>query len=236
MSRLAPLRSIAALSAALALVGCGGGAGDQRPLAQASIADQTRALERQLVSDQDIARRAARSPQRAFLKYWSAVQYGDMRGALLAFDPRLVRVVGAEDLASALRNAAPLYRTAKPDVRHAVVQGDTATIRYLAPTQRAGGRITPLSVALQRIGGAWRIVYSSALDDELRIAVQQDVQDRIKPGLEEFDRRAVSAGDAAARRQAIYLARVQPTLAAATGGSGARSESRARGGSRSGSR
>lgn len=190
-----------------ALSGCGGGS-SAKPLAEESIATQTRVLREQLVSTGLIASATAGSLRRAFLDYWRSVQFADTEAALGAYEPGARDEIGTQLLALAIRTASNTYRTQQPridEIRHSENEG---VVRYFATTQASGTRVVPMSTAWRRLNGRWRIHYSSALDTELRIAAQTRAQLNFKPGSPEIDPRALRAGERAAALQAVYLERV----------------------------
>lgn len=197
-------RATAAGVCALGLTACGGSE-TSAPLAKQSIADQSKVLKRELVSERDISAVGAGSPERAFLEYWSDVQYGNLRRALLAFHPELVDQITAGSMTAALRNALPFYRASKPVIERVIREGEDVTLHYYAATQSSGAAAAPLSTTLRRIDGEWRIVYSSALDDELKIVAQAQEQARIRPGAQQLDPRAIAAGERAAGLQAAFM-------------------------------
>ena len=191
----------------VALTGCGGGS-SAKPLAEESIATQTRVLREHLVSTDAIASTRADSLRRAFLDYWRSVQFADTEAALDAYEPALRSAVGTELLALAIRTASDTYRAQRPRVEEVRQRGDEGVVRYFGTTQASGTRVVPMSIVWRRQDGRWRIHYSSALDVELRIAAQTRAQLNFKPGSPEIDPRALRAGERAAALQAGYLERL----------------------------
>lgn len=191
----------------VALAGCGGGS-SAKPLAEESIATQTRVLREQLVSTEAITNAREGSLRHAFLDYWRSVQFADTAAALDAYEPGLHSAVGTELLALAVRTASDTYRTQRPRIEEVRQRGNEGVVRYFGTTQASGTRVVPMSIVWRRQNGRWRIHFSSALDAELRIAAQTRAQFNFKPGSPEIDPRALRAGERAAALQAGYLGRL----------------------------
>ncbi|MBJ7470582.1 MAG: hypothetical protein JHD16_04745 [Solirubrobacteraceae bacterium] len=196
--------SVLVLSAVVA--GCGDDASGPDPVEKVSIADQKVTVERELLAPEDFEATKAGSAERAFLEFWAAVQAGDRRQVLTSYDPGLVDVVGAAEIADVARRVSAVYRTGKPTITSVSADGGVTTIRYVAPAQVTAGAVAPNSIAYRRTGGAWNIVFSSALDDELRLTAQTVVQNSIDPTGKKVAPKAVAAGDVAARKQTAFVA------------------------------
>lgn len=196
---------VAALVAATALGGCGGG-DSGAPLAERSIATQVRLLREDLVSRRAIEALPARSLRRAFLGYWRSVQFADVDRAVASFAPDLREDIGVELLALTIRFASDLYRSQVPLIDEMSVQGDSGTVRYFAAAQSDGSLVRPLAMNWRRSEGRWRITYSAALDGELRFAAQTRAQANFRPGSPRIDPRAIRAGERAASLQAAHIA------------------------------
>ena len=114
-----------------ALSGCGGGS-SAKPLAEESIATQTRVLREQLVSTGLIASATAGSLRRAFLDYWRSVQFADTEAALGALSP--ARAMRSERNCSRWRSGPRVTHIAPSS--HASTRSGTARMRAWCATSR----------------------------------------------------------------------------------------------------
>jgi len=189
---------------ALLLASCGGSDDSEQP---ASIAGEVRPLKKTLVSEKDLSQALAGSPERAFLQYWSDLQFSNIKQAIALYDPRLRAEIGVARLGEALKTAIPVFRSSKPVLHRTERNGDDATIYYFAPVTRSeqSKGTVPLSITLRRRGDRWLITYDAALDTGLRASEQLLVQARVKGIGSSPDPRALAAGEAASRLQSSYL-------------------------------
>jgi hypothetical protein len=184
-----------------------------------SRGEETRRLEQQsivsvdkhLISEREIARTPKDSASRAFLEYWSALQYQSWDSAVLAYAPDLAEAADRATLVSALQAQASYYSSFKPRIREEIRRDGDVVIRYLG--RDTEGDPKPTSITWRRIDGRFRISYDPFLNGALKAYVQDRVQSEIDPLAEAPGQRAVRAGAAAERIQAEYLAR---TLSART--------------------
>jgi hypothetical protein len=156
-----------------------------------------------LVSSADISKTAPDSPERAFLRYWSALQYSAWSAALSSFEPALVRSIGPPRLVEALKSGKEYFPTAAPTLRGSVRVGDEVIVRYRV--RSPAGALVTNSVSWRRASAGWRIHYDSGLDGLLQSSVQADVQARIDPTAPRPSKQAVQAGLAASHLQSQYL-------------------------------
>jgi hypothetical protein len=199
------LAALLAVSGALSFSACSGD--DSASVTAESVADEAE----RLVSREDLRRTSVGSPERAFLTYWSHLQYASWSLALDYFEPELVAVLGEADLVEAFKIQTSYFRSVKPTLHSSVRLGDEVVVRYRL---RGAGKAFPMSISWRRSGGRWRIHYDPQLDAMLQSAVQTRVQSEIDPAATTPSRGALKAGLRAARRQSDYLAR--PAVGRAT--------------------
>lgn len=188
--------------AALATSGCGSDSPGDAVIETKSIADQAAQLGKGLVKAKEIEKFPVGSPERAFMAFWSAVQFSDQDAIINAYSPGIVAAVGRSELMDAARRVGTVYRTGTPVIQDKLQQSGATSIRYLAPSQEAAGKVAPNTISFKRFSGEWLIVYNSALDDELRLFRQADVQNSIDPTGRTGRDKSIAAGNAAARQQA----------------------------------
>jgi hypothetical protein len=157
----------------------------------------------QLISSADLAKTPAGSPERAFLNYWSALQYSGWSAALASFEPALATAIGVPQLVEALKSGAPYFRSVKPTLRGRVRVGEQVIIRYRI--KNPAGSVAPSSISWRKTPGGWRIYYDPSLDGLLQASAQAQVQGDIDPTAAQAAKRAVQAGLAASRTQSQYL-------------------------------
>lgn len=174
---------------------------ETRSLEQQSIVAMTKSL----ISERDIARTRSDSASRAFLDYWSALQYQSWDTAVLAYSPELADAVDRATLASALQAQTSYYLSFKPKVSEEVRRDGDVVVRYIG--RDADAEPKPTSITWRRVDGEYRISYDPFLNGALKAHVQDRVQDEIDPSAEAPADRALRAGEAAAKIQATYLDR-----------------------------
>ena len=186
-----------ALLIAATVAACSGN--DSNPVGSKSIVTPPK----QLVSPADIGKTAPDSAKRAFLQYWSDLQYSAWSAALSRFEPALVNAIGDAQLVEAFKTRAGYFPTAAPKLRGSRRVGDEIVVRYQVtdPT----GRLLVSSVAWRRRSADWRIRYDPQLDGMLQAAAQARVQGQIDPTALQPSTRALQAGLEAARLQSQYL-------------------------------
>lgn len=189
----------------VAIAGCRGDEETAKELQQESIADELRAFDATLISERE-TRAAGSSVERAFLRYWSDVQYQAWADAAQTYDAALLADVGAASVIEALKSQATHFRSAKP--RNITVkrsQGGRRTVRYFV--KNPGGKVEPRSMVWERDGRRWLIFYDPFLDEALRASATTLTQDSTSPGAEGLSRRARVAGTGASQRQSRSLGR-----------------------------
>lgn len=176
-----------------------------REVAQRSIVERAPPLKEVVVSQREIEREPADSARRAFLEYWSLLQFQAIADAVAKFEPGLVEFVGADRISEALKTEAAYFRSVKPRITGVRSATDGSTVLYTV--KDINGVLTPRSVRWRRIGGDWLIAYDPFLDLALREAAQAATQIAVDPEAPEPGRQARQAGDRAARLQSTYLKR-----------------------------
>ena len=186
--------------------GCGSNKSSSRALAERSVIDSAPPLREVLITERDLARERAGTTRKAFLGFWQALQYQAIAEALDDYHPRLIEVVGAEEIAEALKGQAAYFRSVKPRITGVRERDGRETLLY--EVKDISGVETPRSITWQRVNGSWHIYYDSFLDGAIRDAVQNGAQVAIDPRAQTPSPRAVQAGYNASRLQSLYLDRL----------------------------
>lgn len=189
---------VVACGLAVAATGCNGGSDDDVP--ESIVRTET-----QLISAREVADTRSGSPERAFLRFWSNLQYESWLVAISFFRPPLVDAIGDDRLIGTLSVHREYFRLTKPVFRGRVRAGRDYVTRYLAPVS-VGGPPVPLSITWRRDGRTWRIHHVPQLDEMLRVFEQVRVQADIDPLAGRPSRRALRAGTVASLLQARFLA------------------------------
>jgi hypothetical protein len=196
----------------IVLMGCAGDDDGDRSSSSGSIVATDSggsAPGSQLVDDEDIRQTKRGSARRAFLNFWTALQYQAWSSAVSYYEPGLAEAIGKVRLIEALKAASPLFYRTKPALGLPFRRGDDVVVPYTVVD--LSGASVPTSTVWRRLGGQWRIHYHPQLDGFLRSSVQTTVQTRIDPAAREPAKEAVRAGQAASRIQSEYLARSAAT-------------------------
>jgi hypothetical protein len=203
---LAAAATVLIVGAAIAfelVSGDGQPAGGKEKAGQSQSETKTSTLRASLVGPRDLKGVRKRTVERALLDYWADLQFQDWPRAVLTYDPALRRSVGAAQLSETLRSLAPYYRTVKPELEGVVGSGGSRSVHFLL--RDVQGKITPQTVSWRRAGSVWLIRFNSLLDDTLQTYTQRAVQNRIDPAARAPSRKALRAGQAAARLQSNFL-------------------------------
>ena len=184
---------------------CGGGSEDEaRELQKRSIVSDPEPLSAALIKTRDLRRYTPDSVERAFLSYWSTLQFEGWRTAVRFYEPGLRDYIGDDRLLRALAGQVGVFQSNRPIISSvARVNGDLL-LKYLL--RDTSTNETPRSLAWRRIGGNWRVVYDGFLDDALGEAGQLEVQTRIDPTAQKPSTEALRAGARARRLQSQYAA------------------------------
>jgi hypothetical protein len=196
------LLCMAALAGAV-IGGCGGE--DEDPAPAGSVIEQAPPLKSVLITSADRRRFDADSVERDFLSYWSALQFQALHDVATSFHPGLLKEIGMQRLAAAIRLEAAYLRSVKPRIERVQQRSQDATVYYVVKDVR--GKETPRSITFGRFNGTWKIVYDSFLDDALRDSVQNGTQIAINPAAPKAPKQAVQAGYSAGQLQSSFLGR-----------------------------
>jgi len=139
------------------------------------------------------------SVQRAFLRYWSSLQFGAWPEAISAFEPGLADFIGRDRLTEALMLQGGYVATVKPSLVEVKRVGDTMSIRYFLedPT----GKDRPQSNFWVERDGSWKIIRDSYLDEVLRAHAESEID----PATKNPSARAAQAEKRAVELQDEYL-------------------------------
>lgn len=187
---------------AISISACGGSGSGTTPVAATS----------NIVRPSEISRYPRGSVQRAFIAYWSSLQFQSWAEVAAYYDPRFRAFVGTSKVIAAKKINTTSFPLLKPTiVKVNTSRGDT-TVYYTLRLQDGTKELA--SMAWRREGGNWQIIYDSRLDAELAQLAQDQVlakdgsltttPARLPPA-------AVRAGDAAAQVQAHFLQEVLKT-------------------------
>jgi hypothetical protein len=168
-----------------------------------SVLAEAKPLREVLISDAELRRASAGSTERAFLEFWSLLQYQGWAAAVESYDPPLLAAIGSDRIAEALKTQAAYFRSARPDLRRSIRRRGRVTVRYLVAN--SAGNVVPQSMTWTRTSEGWRIFYDTLLDESLRQAAQRATQVRVDPTTDRTGPEAIRAGEAASRLQSRYL-------------------------------
>lgn len=193
--------SFALAALAVVAVGCGSSGGTPEPVERASIAANVRAPSSTEISDADLRRVEQGTASRAFLEYWSDLQWQDWISALDRYSPGLRRIVGPRHILAALQHQAGLYRSVKPAVERESTRRSLTTVRFSYGVPAQPRQLS--STIWRKADGRWTLVFDSLLAVALQTWAQtkaQQAPDATKPTKE-----ALKAGLDAAELQNRYL-------------------------------
>jgi hypothetical protein len=150
----------------------------------------------------------AGSVQRAFLRYWSALQYQSWAEVAAYYEPRFRAFMGTASVIGAKKQNTSTFPLLKPTIVGLSKNRGETTIRYTLVF--ADGTKEQASMTWRRERSNWQIIYDSKLDAELRQLAQNRVEIQ-KNGSLPTDAStppspaATRAANAAAQRQAVFL-------------------------------
>ncbi len=160
-----------------------------------------------LVSQSEADRESPGSVERAFLEYWSDLQYQSWAEVAAYYEPVLRESVGTAAIIGGKKINGSSYPQLKPAIVRVRDKGDFTTINYSLVFIDGSKELA--SVSWRKDGGSWQLVYDSRLDAELK----QHAENRVE--LEEngtlpteagdVSPEAVRAGAAAAQAQARFI-------------------------------
>jgi hypothetical protein len=196
--------AVLAMTFALTLAGCGGSAPPTPDAVQRdSITADVRAPSKNEITDADLKRIKDDTAPRAFLEFWSDLQWQNWVGAVDRYSPGLRRVVGARNLLEALKYQAGVYRGAKPSVRKASRRRGFTVVRFALSDQSGNRQLS--STIWRREAGRWRLVFDGLLDGALRSWAQNRTQQLTSPDAAKPTKQALKAGIDASELQGRYL-------------------------------
>jgi hypothetical protein len=159
-----PAAGAAILSILLLVVaGCGGGS-DSNPPTEA----------RNLLTTKEIQKYPADSAERAFLSFWSDLQYQSWAEAAAYYSPAFREFVGTAKVIGAKKVDASIFPLIKPTIVGSTEDGDVTTIRY--STVLPEGTTELGSTSWRKEDGNWAMIYDSRLDPELNQFARNQVE------------------------------------------------------------
>jgi hypothetical protein len=187
-------------------VGCSAGRSEtvgREPVAITRTTD----LKETVISGRDIAATPAGSAQRAFLKFWNALQLSAWPAAISYYDERLVTAIGIPRFVAALRPHSAYFQGNKPSGLSTVRIAGRVIVRFHINDLAGIPRVE--SISWRKTPEGWQINYHPQLDIILQVYAQTRVQNQIDPSSKLPAKRAVEAGARAARLQAESLADIE---------------------------
>jgi len=163
-----------AVAFAAVAAGCGDGEnGNAAPQSLPGAADQ-------ILTQSDVDRYPAASPQHALLQWWRDVQYANLTGYFDAFDPSIRQKLQQDSKArAALEYVSGSVRTARPAIASVRRRGPTATvytaIKYRTPigTRRFVTTSRPQAFVLVQRGGDWLLQNDSFVQSVLPVRLRR---------------------------------------------------------------
>jgi hypothetical protein len=194
----AALALVAVSVLALSLAACGDSS--DPPASTADAPDN-------VISQSEADRHPAGSVERAFLEYWSALQYQSWAEVASYYDPAFRNFVGTAAIVGAKKINGSSYPQLKPEIARVLPHSGFLTLTY--SLQFLDGTRELASTTWTKAGGSWQLVYDSRLDAELSQFAENRVeiaQNGVLPtDPTEVSPDATRAGAAAAQEQARFL-------------------------------
>jgi hypothetical protein len=194
----APLALVAVSILAFGLAACGSSTDPPAPSATAP---------NNLVSQSEADKQPAGRVERAFLEYWSALQYQSWAEVAAYYEPAFRDSVGTVAIIGGKKINGSSYPQLKPEIAQVRDSDDFTTIDY--SLQFIDGTKELASVTWRRLGGSWQLVYDSRLDAELRQYAENRVETELNGALPndpaDISPAAARAGAAAAQAQARFI-------------------------------
>jgi hypothetical protein len=155
----------------------------------------------------DISKYPPGSVQRAFLSFWSNLQYRSWADAAAYYDPSFRNFIGTASIIGAKKYNFSAYPVTKPEITRVNRSPDRATIYYTLVLAEGTKELD--SITWRKQDGNWQIIYDSRLDSELGqvAASQAEVEKTGSPptSASAESPEAVRAGKEAEQRQAQFL-------------------------------
>ena len=154
---------------------CGGASDADRALQeqtdeQRPLAAEDRLVERKLVSALDIRREAPGSVRRAFLEYWSAIEYQEWGVAVAFMSEEIRRALEPEYLVAALRAEGESNLPVRPPIRRVVTTRGLATVRYFVRASDGRSARHRSHGLVATASGTWSTARRSMLHTALRFS------------------------------------------------------------------
>jgi hypothetical protein len=193
--------SLLALVLALGLFGCGSSSTEDLQVSEGASG---------LLKTAEIEKEPAGSVERAFLDYWSNLQYRSWADAATFYDPRFRDFVGTAAIVGAKKLNGSVYPVVKPEIGRVDLNQGNTTVYYTLLLPDGTEELD--SITWRKVAGSWQIVYDSRLDAELgqlatnRAEIEENgaISTSAATPLSE---EAVRAGKAAEEKQAQFLER-----------------------------
>jgi hypothetical protein len=200
------VRVVALVAGALWLPGCGGSADDEaREVRTTSVIADAKPVKASLLTPSDVQSAPRGSAKRAFLQYWSNLQFQAWMAAAQAYEPGLRRFIGQDVLIRALANQTAVYGSSRPQIVSASRSGDRTLIRYFRVGEK--GKLPSSSSWTVDSAGTWHIAYDSLLDQALADLRQLEVQQATAPLAQKPVPAAIRAANRARKLQSEYAAK-----------------------------
>jgi hypothetical protein len=160
-----------------------------------------------VLSRAEVEKQPAGSVERAFLEYWSDLQYQSWAEVAAYYEPDFRDSVGTAAIIGGKKINGSSYPQLKPEIVHVRDNGDSATINY--SLQFIDGTNELASITWRKRDGSWQVIYDSRLDAELRQFAENRVEIEengvLPTSVDSISPAATRAGAAAAQAQARFL-------------------------------
>ncbi len=156
----------------------------------------------------DFSRYPEASAERAFIEYWSDLQYRSWANMAAYYHPRFRDFVGTDAVIGAKKLNASIYPLLKPAIVRVDADGEDTTVYYTLRLTTGSKELN--SITLRRDDGNWQIIYDSRLDEELAQLAQNRAEIKEEGALRTDastppSAQAVRAAQSAAQLQARFL-------------------------------
>lgn len=159
-----------------------------------------------LISQTEADKRQA-AVERAFLEYWSDLQYQSWAEVAAYYLPAFRDSVGTATIIGGKKLNGSSYPQLKPKIVRLRNNGEFTTINY--SLRFLDGSTELASTTWRKVGDAWQLAYDSRLDAELKQYAENKVEYALNGALPvdpaETSPQAVRAGAVAAQAQARFI-------------------------------
>lgn len=160
-----------------------------------------------LVSQTEADRQPPNSAERAFLEYWSDLQYQSWAEVAAYYEPAFRDSVGTAAIIGGKKINGSSYPQLKPAIVRVSDKGRFTTIKYSLVFIDGSKELA--SVTWRKNDGSWQLVYDSRLDAELKQYAENRVEleenGTLPTDAANASPEAVRAGAAAAQAQARFI-------------------------------